>query len=204
VLAYDSATSSIINQTASAAGLATTTSLSSHTSNTSNPHSVTAAQTSAFAIANNLSEGTAATIRSNISAAVSGANGDITSLTNCPSITDNATMTIGTSNANEVNLRYNGSDILAWGSNVFYPKSASVVNLGKSGTPFNNVYADQFFVTSKADWAPEGFGYTTRRSLNRGYSSGVSDTQTALDLARFCADSINTMAQDLIDIGLFS
>ena len=44
VLAYDTTSSKWINQTASEAGLATSSNLSSHTGNTSNPHSVTATQ----------------------------------------------------------------------------------------------------------------------------------------------------------------
>jgi hypothetical protein len=44
VLAYDSTTSKWINQTAAEAGLATASNLTSHTGNTSNPHSVTKTQ----------------------------------------------------------------------------------------------------------------------------------------------------------------
>ena len=44
VLAYDSGTSMWINQTAAEAGVATASDLTSHTGNTSNPHSVTKAQ----------------------------------------------------------------------------------------------------------------------------------------------------------------
>jgi len=49
VLAYDSVSSEWINQTASEAGLATSGDLTSHTSDTSNPHSVTATQVGALA-----------------------------------------------------------------------------------------------------------------------------------------------------------
>jgi len=48
VLAYDSTSSEWINQTASEAGLATSGDLTSHTSDTSNPHSVTATQLGAI------------------------------------------------------------------------------------------------------------------------------------------------------------
>lgn len=48
VLAYDSTSSLWINKTPAEAGLALAASLSSHTSNTSNPHSVTAAQVGAI------------------------------------------------------------------------------------------------------------------------------------------------------------
>jgi len=49
VLAYDSVAAGWINQTASEAGLATSGDLTSHTSDTSNPHSVTATQVGALA-----------------------------------------------------------------------------------------------------------------------------------------------------------
>ena len=61
VLAYDSTSSEWINQTASEAGLATSGDLSSHTSDTSNPHSVTAAQTGATTTANKITDFTAPT-----------------------------------------------------------------------------------------------------------------------------------------------
>ena len=51
VLAWDSSSSLWINQTASEAGLATSGNLTTHTSSTSNPHSVTAAQAAAIATA---------------------------------------------------------------------------------------------------------------------------------------------------------
>lgn len=51
VLAYDSSSSLWINQTASEAGLATSGNLTTHTSSTSNPHTVTAAQAAAIATA---------------------------------------------------------------------------------------------------------------------------------------------------------
>ena len=44
VLAYDNGTSEWINQTASEAGLATSGNLTTHTSSSSNPHTVTASQ----------------------------------------------------------------------------------------------------------------------------------------------------------------
>jgi hypothetical protein len=46
IIAYDSATSKYINQSASEAGVATASDLTSHTGSTSNPHSVTATQVS--------------------------------------------------------------------------------------------------------------------------------------------------------------
>ena len=61
VLAYDSTSSEWINQTASEAGLATSGDLSSHTSDTSNPHSVTAAQVGATTTSNKITDFTAPT-----------------------------------------------------------------------------------------------------------------------------------------------
>ena len=61
VLAYDNGTSKFINQTPSEAGLATDTDLTSHTGNTSNPHSVTAAQTGATTTSNKITDFTAPT-----------------------------------------------------------------------------------------------------------------------------------------------
>lgn len=67
LIAYDSASGDFINQTAAEAALATTASLSSHTSDATNPHSVTATQVSALAIANNLSDlASTSTARSNL------------------------------------------------------------------------------------------------------------------------------------------
>ncbi len=54
VLAYDNGTSLWINQTASEAGLATSGDLSTHTSSSSNPHSVTASQVGATTTANKI------------------------------------------------------------------------------------------------------------------------------------------------------
>ena len=61
VLAYDNGTSKFINQTPSEAGLATDTDLTSHTGNTSNPHSVTAAQAGATTTSNKITDFTAPT-----------------------------------------------------------------------------------------------------------------------------------------------
>lgn len=61
VLAYDSTSSEWINQTASEAGLATSGDLSSHTSDTSNPHSVTASQVGATTTSNKITDFTAPT-----------------------------------------------------------------------------------------------------------------------------------------------
>jgi hypothetical protein len=61
VLAYDSTSSEWINQTASEAGLATSGDLTSHTSDTSNPHGVTAAQAGATTTSNQITDFTAPT-----------------------------------------------------------------------------------------------------------------------------------------------
>jgi hypothetical protein len=54
VLAYDNGTSEWINQTASEAGLATSGNLTTHTSSSSNPHTVTASQVGATTTANKI------------------------------------------------------------------------------------------------------------------------------------------------------
>ena len=61
VLAYDSSSGQWINQTASEAGLATSGNLTTHTSSTSNPHSVTASQVGATTTYNKISDFTAPT-----------------------------------------------------------------------------------------------------------------------------------------------
>ena len=61
VLAYDSSSGHFINQTASEAGLATSGNLTTHTSATSNPHSVTAAQVGATTTSNKITDFTAPT-----------------------------------------------------------------------------------------------------------------------------------------------
>jgi len=61
VLAYDSVAAGWINQTASEAGLATSGDLTSHTSDTSNPHSVSAAQVGATTTSNKITDFTAPT-----------------------------------------------------------------------------------------------------------------------------------------------
>ena len=192
VLAYDSTSGDWINQTAAEAGLATSSGLSSHTSNTSNPHSVTAAQTSAFAIASNLSEGTPATMRtnlglgslatlstvsngewsgtdlavvnggtgsstasgarSNLGAAASGSNSDITALTAATSITTAGHLTFGTSSAHHILFRTNGGNVLELDdSNNFFPVSAGGINLGTASKWWNGV-------TTTAIECPSGAG----------------------------------------------
>ena len=61
VLAYDSSSGQWINQTASEAGLATSGNLTTHTSSTSNPHSVTASQVGATTTSNKITDFTAPT-----------------------------------------------------------------------------------------------------------------------------------------------
>jgi hypothetical protein len=61
VLAYDLASSEWINQTASEAGLATSGDLTTHSSDTSNPHGVTAAQAGATTTSNQITDFTAPT-----------------------------------------------------------------------------------------------------------------------------------------------
>lgn len=81
-----------------------------------------------------------ATARSGIDAAVLGSNGDITALTNCANITDDAQMTIGTTNANAVRIQYAGGVALVFGSaNNISPASPGGSNLGDSTNYFNGV-----------------------------------------------------------------
>ena len=61
VLAYDSSSGQWINQTASEAGLATSGNLTTHTSSTSNPHSVTPSQVGATTTSNKITDFTAPT-----------------------------------------------------------------------------------------------------------------------------------------------
>jgi hypothetical protein len=61
VIAYDTTSGDYINQSASEAGLATSSDLTSHTGDTSNPHSVTAAQTGATTTSNKITDFTAPT-----------------------------------------------------------------------------------------------------------------------------------------------
>lgn len=81
------------------------TKITTHIANTSNPHSVTAAQVSAFAIGNNLSEGNAATIRTNLSL---GALATLSSVNNSNwSGTDLAVANGGTGASDVVSARAN-------------------------------------------------------------------------------------------------
>jgi hypothetical protein len=61
VLAYDTSSGEWINQTASEAGLATSGNLTTHTSDTANPHGVTAAQAGATTTSNKITDFTAPT-----------------------------------------------------------------------------------------------------------------------------------------------
>lgn len=156
---------------------ASASSLSSHTSNTSNPHNVTTTQIGALWVSNNLSDvGNANAARGNISGAKSGTNADITTTTQLGLIQkENSEIRIQTSGGSPGNIALQ-SGSYTW----------SIVSSSGRLVPPTALTRDY------TPW-PSGLGgYTTIRSINPA-------TATAAD----CANAVNTLYQDLIDVGLF-
>lgn len=153
-------------------GVPSVTDLTNHTSNTSNPHGVTTTQIGALKASNNLSDITnAATARGNISAAQSGANGDITSLIGASDIRGSGNLTLSSA---------------VFGTSVYIKPadSSSFQWEFKTGGQVKPPAGLQ------PDYTPWPSGYTVRRSLDPSVAT-----------AQQCADAINTLWADLIAQG---
>lgn len=100
---------------------------------------------------------TAAGARTNLGAAASGANSDITSLTNCPTISDNATITLKTTNENSVLL---GTDDTArWeitSTGILRPYADNTYSIGDSSHVAQSVYSVGIQGISSADFTVLG------------------------------------------------
>lgn len=154
-------------------GAASSATLTSHTSNTSNPHSVTPGQIGALGILNNLSEITAdSTARANIGAAAAGANSDISSMTAVSSIKNSGNITVENTTV---------------GTSVIIKAGAAGAQWTFDSSGKLNAYAPPDYTP----WPSGSGGYTTIRSINPAAA-------TAAD----CANAINTIYQDLINLGL--
>lgn len=81
----------------------------------------------------------AATARSNLSAAGSGTNSDITALTACSNIQRAGAIEIGTTSATDLSFKYNSTIQCELVSNNFVPASAGGANLGTSALPWNGL-----------------------------------------------------------------
>ena len=80
---------------------------------------------------------TAAGARTSLGAAASGANTDITSLTNCTTFTDNTAVTVGSSGSTTT-LQWSANTV-AFSANDIVPGSDQGVNIGTSSARFNGI-----------------------------------------------------------------
>lgn len=166
-----------------------------------------------------LDDADAAAQRVTLSAAKLGANTDITSILQSTSDgSDNGSLVLGHTDStrgggvsmygNEhatfpgnIQLRGGGSGTIDFAIGItttlqfdgssLRPEADGGLDLGSGSKYFADVYAETFQLKTKPDYGPEVFSYDVRRSLDPA-------TATAND----CADSINTLWDDLIDAGL--
>lgn len=114
--------------------------------------------------------------RTTLGAAASGSNGDITALTNCPSITDNAAMTIRTTNSNTLTLGTNATQrfqITADGDAVPYTDNS--YDSGDASHCWKSVYAVGIQGHSAAD-------FTIKGQTGKGIKFVVNDSFEALKI----------------------
>lgn len=87
---------------------------------------------------------TAAGARTNLAVAKSGANSDITSLTNCSLVEDNAQMVIGTTTTVDLRFKYNGAEILTLTSGAtLEPLTPGGANLGSATNYMNGINVER-------------------------------------------------------------
>lgn len=82
---------------------------------------------------------TASAARTNLGAAASGTNSDITALTACSNIQRAGAIEIGTTSATDLSFKYNSTIQCELVSNNFVPASAGGANLGTSSLPWNGL-----------------------------------------------------------------
>lgn len=197
--------------TAAQLGAATVVSLNAHASRTDNPHAVTAAQVGALARASNLSDLTNATTaranlsvpsltdfnnhvaavnphgltRATIGAAAAGANSDITSLSQCNSVSSQSGGggLILNATAGHVLIHFGGTTYLRLQTNTITPvNAAQIMDLGSpGGVAFNNLYfkGKLLRTSGSAPWA------------YFAYNSAIGSLDPNAATARNCADAIN-------------
>ena len=194
VLAYDSTSSEWINQTASEAGLATSGDLTSHSSDTSNPHSVTAAQTGATTTANKITDFTAPTSDLDMN------SNKITSVTDPTLAQDAATKNyVDTQVASKDALsELSGtSDDIAEGTTNLYFTNERVDdrfnNLYQAGTGISGTYDDASNTyTVAVDFTEFDTDSITEGVTNLFYSNTLVDSHlTAGDAISYSSGTIN-------------
>ena len=167
--------------------------------------------------------GTASSARTNLGAAASGSNSDITALTNCPSITDSALLTIGTTSDNSIGFNLNGSR--RWGfyaSALGYALTPSGTDrdIGRAATGYrvkdlhvsNAVIGDggfsiysssgRGFIMTGNSWLPiNSSGALAGSAINLGSSSYKIHGITALNYASFTG--VHNATKASADLQLF-
>lgn len=221
ILAYQSSSTSWKPLTASDLGLATSATVSAHTSNTSNPHSVTATQVGACATANNLSDvanaataltnlggATSATVsshtsntsnphsvtRAQISAAKDAANSDITSLDAATSIgpgSGDITYKAGGGASDEHLFQHGGSTRYVMNKDYLRPSVTNAIDFGTSSYRYKDIYLAGKLKHATATGSWSFFSYTTMPSLNPAAATTVNN-----------ADAINTIFKIMENFGM--
>lgn len=99
----------------------------------------------------------ATTARASLVAAKSGSNSDITALTNCPNISDNANMTIGPTTAHS--LTFKTTDIARWlidADGDLLPAATNVHNIGSASAVISTIYSVGIQGIAAADFTVKG------------------------------------------------
>jgi hypothetical protein len=139
-----------------------------------------------------------------LGAAASGANSDITSMSAIATMERAGTVTVGPSNASALYLQVNNA--IKWIVHAtdygFYPNAS--LDIGRTGNPVKDLYFSGSLVRTAARPNYSSFTYTTTRSVDPNYSAGGSDAANAIVISRACANVLNTLMQDLEDLGVIN
>lgn len=136
-----------------------------------------------------------ATARTSLSAAESGANSDITSLSAAATVASATAMTIGTTSSGAVTIKTAGTDRVVVTTNQLRGITDNFIDLGSSAVSYKDLYFKGSLI-----WGGTAKQYT--------WNAHSSTTRTSLDpavaTAGQCAEAINTLGKYLVEFGLFS